>query len=107
MLTVEAGEDDEIARFKKLTDEQSAILSSVTKENRKYTEGFVMCRNKQLNNQIFRNIPPSLVLCLAMSDPEEKAERKVLMDKFGVDENGSVDIMAANLDRARGFVEPA
>lgn len=107
VLTVEAGEDDEIARFKKLTDEQSAILSSVTKENRKYTEGFVMCRNKQLNNQIFRNIPPSLVLCLAMSDPEEKAERKVLMDKFGVDENGSVDIMAANLDRARGFVEPA
>lgn len=106
VLAVEAGEDEEIARFKRLTDEQKAVLSSVTMESRKYTEGFVMCRNKRLNNQIFRNIPVSAALTLAYSDPKEKRALKLTMDKYGVNDLKAALIMADELNIERGIVNP-
>lgn len=103
VLLVPEGEDDDIAKFKKLTDDQRAILSSVTKDPRKYTEGFLMCANKKINNQIFRNIPPSIILALSMSDPDEKLARASVMKRENVSELDAALIMAEELDRARGF----
>ncbi len=103
VLTVEPGEDEEIAKFKKLTDDQKSILSSVTKEDKKYSEGFVMCRNKRLNNQLFRSIPPSLVLVLGWSDPNEKAFIKETSEKHGVSYQAAMEIIAADMNRARGI----
>jgi conjugative transfer ATPase len=103
VLLVPDGEDDEIARFKKLDDDQKAILSSVTKENRRYTEGFVMCANRKINNQLFRNVPPSIVLALAMSDPDEKKARWTIMQERGLSELDAALYMADELDKARGF----
>jgi conjugative transfer ATPase len=104
VLAVEPGEDEEIARFKRLTDSQRAILSTVTIEARKYTEGFVMCRNKRLNNQLFRNIPVSTALTLAYSDPNEKRDLKVIMNDYGVNDLDAALIMADNLDVKRGII---
>lgn len=103
VLLVPEGEDEDIARFKRLSDDQRAILSSVTKEPRKYTEGFIMCANKKINNQIFRNIPPSIILALAMSDPDEKRARASIMKQHNVSELDAALIMADELDQARGF----
>jgi hypothetical protein len=107
VLMVADGEDDDIARFKKLDANQSAVLSSLTKENRKYTEGFVMCANKRVNNQLFRNVPPSIVLALAMSDPEENKARAKIMQEQNMDELEAAHFMADHLDKARGFVKKA
>lgn len=103
VLTVEPGEDEEIAKFKKLTDDQKSILSSVTKEDKKFTEGFVMCRNARLNNQLFRSIPPSLVLVLGWSDPNEKAKIKEVADANNVSYQEAMDIIAKELNRDRGI----
>ena len=103
VLTVEPGEDEEIAKFKKLTDDQKSILSSVTKEDKKFSEGFVMCRNKRLNNQLFRSIPPSLVLVLGWSDPNEKAYIKEISDKHGVSYQEAMEIIANEMNEARGI----
>ncbi|GEA09131.1 conjugative transfer ATPase, PFL_4706 family protein [Alteromonas sp. KUL42] len=107
VLLVPEGEDDDIARFKRLTDDQKAILSSVTKDPRKYTEGFIMCANKKINNQVFRNIPPSIILALAMSDPDEKLARASVMKEHNISELDAAIYMGQELDRARGFADVA
>ncbi len=53
----------------------------------------------------FRAVPPSLFLALAVTEPEEKAERAQLMEEFGTDELGAAVAVAARLDRLRG-IEP-
>ena len=103
VLTVEPGEDEEIAKFKKLTDDQKAILSSVTKEDKKFSEGFVMCRNKRLNNQLFRSIPPSLVLVLGWSDPNEKAHIKEVSVQNNCTYQEAMEVIADDLNKKRGI----
>lgn len=104
VLAVERGEDEDIARLKKLTDEQISLMSSVTKEDKKYTEGFVICRNKKLTDQLFRNIPPSLVLVMGWSDPGEKKIIADVMKENKCDELTAMEIIAADIDRKRGLV---
>ncbi len=104
VLAVERGEDDDIAKLKKLTAEQRALMSSVTKEDKKYTEGFVICRNKSLSDQLFRNIPPSLILTMGWSDPKEKKILADIMKTHNCDELTAMEIAAANIDRMRGLV---
>ena len=103
VLTVEPGEDEEIAKFKKLTDDQKAILSSVTKEDKKFSEGFVMCRNKRLNNQLFLSIPPSLVLVLGWSDPNEKAHIKEVSVQNNCTYQEAMEVIADDLNKKRGI----
>lgn len=104
VLTVADGEDEDVAKFKKLDDEQKAILKSVTKENRKYTEGLVMCANRKVNNQLFRNVPPSLVLAVAMSDGDEKKVRERYMRSLNLSELDAAVKIAEELDKKRGFM---
>ena len=66
-----------------------------------------MCANKKINNQIFRNIPPSIILALAMSDPDEKRARASVMKKNNVSELDAALIIADELDQARGFAMAA
>jgi len=104
VLAVERGEDDDIAKLKKLSAEQRALMASVTKEDKKYTEGFVICRNKALSDQLFRNIPPSLILTMGWSDPKEKKLLADIMKQHDCDELTAMEIAAANIDKARGLV---
>jgi len=92
----------DIARFKSLTDAQKSLLLSANKEPGKYTEGVVLSRNHEF---LFRSVPPSLFLALAMTEGEEKRERRLLMDKHGCSELEAAFYVAEKLDRARG-IEP-
>ena len=93
-------EIEEIARFKKLTPAQKALLLSASKEPGKYTEGVVL--SKKLET-LFRVVPPSLYMALAMTEPEEKAERWSLMQEHRCSELDAAYRVAARIDSARGI----
>ncbi|WP_439254039.1 conjugative transfer ATPase [Pseudomonas monteilii] len=99
-LNMPPAEIEEIARFKKLTPAQKTLLLSASKASGKYTEGVVL--SKQLET-LFRAVPPSLYLALAMTEPEEKAQRWRLMEELHVTELEAALSIAAEIDRRRGI----
>ena len=101
-LNMPPQEIEEIARFKQLSPAQKALLLSASKEPRKYTEGVVL--SKKLET-LFRAVPPSLYLALAMTEPEEKAERFALMQEYHCSELEAAFRVAERMDKARG-IEP-
>ena len=52
---------------------------------------------------LFRAVPPSLYLAMAMTEPEEKAERYQLMQAHGISELDAALRVAEKIDRARGI----
>ncbi|HEK2728740.1 conjugative transfer ATPase [Proteus mirabilis] len=100
-LVMPPEEVEEIARFKKLTPEQKAMLLSATKTPRCYTEGVVLASRIEA---LFRAVPPSLYLALGMTEKEEKAERKALMVEHGISELEAAKRIAVRLDEVRGIV---
>ncbi len=99
-LALEPAEVDEVARFKKLTEEQKHLLASAKKQEYAYTEGVVLSSKLA---ELFRAIPPSLTLSLAMSEAHQKAEREQLMKKYGISEVEAAKKVAEMLDRKRGI----
>jgi hypothetical protein len=99
-LNMPPAEIEEIARFKKLTPAQKALLLSASKEPGKYTEGVVLSKNLET---LFRVVPPSLYLALAMTEPEEKAERWMLMQAHNCSELEAAFSMAERIDKTRGI----
>lgn len=99
-LNMPPAEIEEIARFKKLTPAQKALLLSASKEAGKYTEGVVLSKNLET---LFRVVPPSLYLALAMTEPEEKAERWMLMQAHNCSELEAAFRMAERIDKTRGI----
>lgn len=93
-------EVEQIARFKTLTDEQKAMLLSATKLPRKYTEGVILSRKVQA---LFRAVPPSLFLALGMTEKEEKAERRTIMNELNCTELEAAFHVARRLDEKRGM----
>lgn len=99
-LVMPPEEVEEIARFRKLTDEQKAMLLSSTKTPRCYTEGVVLASRIEA---LFRAVPPSLYLALGMTEKEEKAARRELMVKHGISELEAAKMVARKLDAGRGI----
>ncbi|WP_447870095.1 conjugative transfer ATPase [Serratia fonticola] len=99
-LTMPPEEVNDIARFKALTEEQKAVLLSASKLSGCYTEGVVLSKKLEA---LFRAVPPSLYLALGMTEKEEKAERRALMDEFGCSELEAARKVAQELDRLRGL----
>jgi len=99
-LNMPPAEIEEIARFKKLTPAQKALLLSASKASGKYTEGVVLSKNLET---LFRAVPPSLYLALAMTEPEEKAQRWRLMEEHQQSELEAALQVAAEIDRLRGI----
>ncbi|OBW98226.1 conjugative transfer ATPase [Gallibacterium anatis] len=91
----------EICRFKPLTEEQKNLIRSARKEDKKYTEGVVLSDSLEA---LFRVVPPSLYLALAMTEPEEKAARMQLMREHNISELEAAFMIAKQLDIARGIV---
>ncbi len=102
LLYLEKDEVNQVSRFKQLTAEQTELLLSTKKENRKYTEGVVLSSKMEA---LFRVVPPSIYLALAMTENEEKAERATLMKKHGISELDAAILVAKNIDKARGINE--
>ncbi|SHN14352.1 conjugative transfer ATPase, PFL_4706 family [Pseudomonas asturiensis] len=101
-LNMPPDEVEKISRFRELTPAQKSLMLSARKESGKYTEGVVLSKSMEV---LFRAVPPSLYLALAMTEPEEKKQRYDLMQSLGVDELEAALEVAADLDRKRG-IEP-
>ncbi|PQK76484.1 conjugative transfer ATPase [Pantoea ananatis] len=100
-LVMPPKEVEQIARFKKLDDEQRSMLLSAKKLPQKYTEGVILSVNTQA---LFRAVPPSLFLALGMTEKDEKAERRAIMDEFNCTELEAVFHVARRLDESRGLI---
>lgn len=106
-LTMPPDETEQIARFRRLTEEQKSMLASAQKGQKVngipcYTEGVVMSHNL---NALFRSVPPSLYLALGMTEKDEKAQRRELMQAHGCTELEAAFMVAKELDRRRGTGE--
>ncbi|PHM55878.1 conjugative transfer ATPase [Xenorhabdus sp. KK7.4] len=99
-LTMPPDEVEQIARFKKLNEEQKAVLLSASKLPRCYTEGVVLAKKIEA---LFRVVPPSLYLALGMTEKEEKAERRALMREHQCSELEAAVLVARRMDMARGL----
>ncbi|MCO7620171.1 conjugative transfer ATPase [Pseudomonas guariconensis] len=99
-LNMPPDEVEKIARFRELTPAQKTMMLSARKENGKFTEGVVLAKRIEL---LFRVVPPSLCLALAMTEPEEKRQRYDIMQARGCDELTAALEVAADLDRKRGL----
>ncbi|UZE16061.1 conjugative transfer ATPase [Pseudomonas sp. B21-054] len=101
-LSMPPDEVEKIARFRELSPAQKTMMMSARKEAGKYCEGVVLSKSMEA---LFRAVPPSLYLAMAMTEPEEKAARFKLMQEHGISELDAAIRMAENIDRARG-IEP-
>ena len=101
-LSMPPDEVEKIARFRALTPAQKALMRSARKESGKFSEGVILSKSMEV---LFRAVPPSLYLAMAMTEPEEKHQRHQLMKAQGITELEAAFEMAAELDRRRG-IEP-
>lgn len=101
-LSMPPDEVEKIARFRELNDSQKALMLSARKEAGKFTEGVILSKSMEV---LFRAVPPSLYLAMAMTEPEEKAERYRLMQEHGISELDAAFRVAEAIDRTRG-IEP-
>lgn len=99
-LSMPPDEVEKIARFRELNPSQKALMLSARKEAGKFTEGIILSKSMEL---LFRAVPPSLYLALAMTEPEEKAERYQLMQQYGISELDAAFKVAEKIDRTRGI----
>jgi conjugative transfer ATPase len=99
-LNMPPDEVEKIARFRELTPAQKALMLSARKENRKFSEGVVLSKSMEA---LFRVVPPSIYLALAMTESEEKSERYRLMQQHGLSELDAALRLADDIDRARGI----
>lgn len=99
-LSMPPDEVEKIARFRELNPSQKALMLSARKEAGKFTEGVILSKSMEL---LFRAVPPSLYLALAMTEPEEKAERYQLMQQYGISELDAAFKVAEKIDRTRGI----
>lgn len=98
-LNMPPDEIEKIACFRKLTEAQKALMLSARKESGKFSEGVVLSKSMEV---LFRAVPPSLYLSLAMTEPEEKRERYEYM-QHGLTELEAAIEVAKDLDRKRGI----
>jgi conjugative transfer ATPase len=101
-LSMPPDEVEKIARFRELNASQKALMLSARKEAGKFTEGVILSKSMEV---LFRAVPPSLYLAMAMTEPEEKNERYQLMQQHGISELDAAFRVAEKIDRARG-IEP-
>jgi hypothetical protein len=101
-LNMPPDEVEKIARFRELTPAQKSMMLSARKESGKFTEGVVLSKSMEM---LFRVVPPSLYLALAMTEPEEKKQRYDIMQATSCNELDAAIEVAATLDRYRG-IEP-
>ncbi|RIJ09672.1 conjugative transfer ATPase [Pseudomonas sp. 91RF] len=99
-LSMPPDEVEKIARFRELNPAQKALMISARKESGKFCEGVVLSKSMEA---LFRAVPPSLYLAMAMTEPEEKAARFKLMQEHGISELDAAIKMAQSMDHGRGI----
>lgn len=99
-LNMPPDEVEKIARFRELNQAQKALMLSARKESGKFTEGVILSKSMEV---LFRAVPPSLYLAMAMTEPEEKNERYELMKQHGISELDAAMMVAEKMDISRGI----
>ncbi|MBD1577108.1 conjugative transfer ATPase [Vibrio sp. S11_S32] len=79
VMLASPAEVEKISKYKSLTEDQVNMIVSSKKADRKFTEGVVLSKKVQ---SLFRAVPPSLYLTLAMTEKEEKEERYKVMQEL-------------------------
>ena len=97
-LVMPKNEIEQIARFRKLTEEQVALLLAARKSPGLYTEGVVLSDDR---TTLFRNVPPAIALALGMTEKEEKAKRAALMREHHCSELEAAKLMAQAIAQQR------
>lgn len=100
LLTMDKSEIDQVARFRTLTPEQRQLMESARKAKHQYTEGVLTTASGQF---LFRNVPPALPLALAMTEGDEKAHRRRLMQQHQCSELQAAMLVADEISRNRGI----
>ncbi|WP_397458520.1 conjugative transfer ATPase [Pseudomonas asplenii] len=103
-LSMPPDEVQKISRFRALAPTQRSLMRSACKEAGKYSEGVILSKSLEL---LFRAVPPSLYLAMAMTEPEEKHQRHRLMQEQGVSELAAALQVAAEMDQTRGIRQRA
>jgi conjugative transfer ATPase len=98
-LVMPKDEIEQIARFRQLSEEQTALLLAARKSPGQYTEGVVLTDHL---TALFRNVPPAIALALGMTEKEEKAQRAQLMKQYGCTELEAVFKVAEQISIRRG-----
>ncbi|MEW8139163.1 MAG: conjugative transfer ATPase [Candidatus Thiodiazotropha endolucinida] len=97
-LNMSMKEIEDLARFRRLNDEEKALIESARKEKGKYTEGVVLSDNV---NSLFRVVMPALPLALAGTDDDEKSARRRIMNEQDCSELQAVYVMAERIKESR------
>lgn len=99
LLSMEEEEAQQISRFKDLTAEEHHLIRQAIIEKPNYSEATLI--SKRFGCGLNRFIPPSLVLALAQTDKDEKAERQELMQKHDCTELEAAFMVADNIQAFR------
>lgn len=100
LLGLEPQQADEVAAFKKLTDEEKNLLMSAQKQDKSYTEAIIISKKVHF---LMRLVPPSLILTLAGTDEDERKKRDRVRKEHNCSSPRANEIMAEQLDRDRGI----
>jgi hypothetical protein len=99
-MTMDKNEIDQVTRFRTLTAEQRQLMESARKAKHQYTEGVMI---SALGQFLFRNVPPALPLALAMTEGDEKRQRRRLMEQHQCSELQAAMLVAEEISRNRGI----
>lgn len=80
-LAMPREEVEQMSRFRDMTEEEKHMMRNAVKNPGKYVEGVLMSEKVRT---LFRNVPPSLPLALAMTEKPEKAERYQIIKEHGL-----------------------
>lgn len=87
-----------IEEFKPLSDEIKSLILDIEKHQGIYSEGVLLGKRY---TGLFRNIPPRIVLSLAMTEQDERTKRKQLMEELNLSELEAVEYMAKKMETAQ------
>ena len=97
-LSMPKEEIGEVARFRRLTEEDRLLLEEARRAPGRYAEGVLLSGRPPM---LFRNVPPAIAMALAQTEESEVAERRRLMEENGLaTELEAVDLVAERI-RAR------
>lgn len=100
LLNLQPDQVDEVADFKKMSEDEKALLLSAQKQDKCYTEAVIISRKVQF---LMRLVPPSLILALAGTDKEERDARAKVRKEHGCSSPEANEMIARNIDQARGI----
>ncbi len=98
-LSMPKEEIDEIARFRRLSEEDRLLLEEARRSPGRYAEGVLLSGRPPM---LFRNVPPAVAMALAQTEESEVAERLRLMEEHGLaTELEAVDLVAEKIRERR------